>query len=229
MPPAPCYQRLVPNCSHSCPDRQVTHTALLSTSGELGAVFSPALPSAAAGVLEPVPENAEDGMETDLGPNMPLLKNNILPPATEIAKSEQSAPPRPRSRGRRATQRCACTLGGAESNRASSSSPRSPPARRTPGRSATASQRRAGICAYRVSYVGTTERKMISSCGQRYRALCNPSGFASPRSTFTKPAPSLPNANTILRGITEGIIWMKKLFLFFFSKTRKTSNKYLRE
>lgn len=83
-----------------------------------------------------------------------------------------------------------------------------PPARKTPGRRATASQWDARICAYRVSYVGKTERKMQTEV---QRALCNPSGFTSPGSMFTKPAPSLPNANMILRGITEQRIWMKTL------------------
>lgn len=103
--------------------------------------------------------------------NMPLLKNNILPPADKIAKSEQSPPPRPYSQGRRVMQRCVCTLGKAINNKAQSSSPRPPPARKTPGRRAIASQRDARICAYQIPYVGKTERKMISSCRQRYREL----------------------------------------------------------
>lgn len=80
--------------------------------------------------------------------NMPLLKNNILPSAKKLAKSEQSAPPRPYSRGRRVMQRCVCTLGKAINNEAQSSSPHPPPARKTPGRRAIASQQDARICAY---------------------------------------------------------------------------------
>lgn len=43
------------------------------------------------------------------------------------------------------------------------------------------------------------------------RAACGPRGSASPRAVLTKPAPSLPNANTLLRGTTERRIWMKEL------------------
>lgn len=54
--------------------------------------------------------------------NMPLLKNNILPPANKITKLEQSAPPRPYSSGRHAMQRCVCTLFKAVNNEVLSSS-----------------------------------------------------------------------------------------------------------
>lgn len=67
VPASTTYCRLIPNCSHSSPNLQVTHAAPLSTSEEPGAVFSPALPTAAEGAFAPAPEKAGDGTETDLG------------------------------------------------------------------------------------------------------------------------------------------------------------------
>lgn len=70
--PAPRYRQLTPHGSRSSPNLQGTSAAPLSNAEELGAVCSPALPSAAEGAFAPVPEKTEGGMETDLG-----LQNNM--------------------------------------------------------------------------------------------------------------------------------------------------------
>lgn len=104
--PAPQCCTLTPNSSHSSPNLRVTHQAPQTI------FFScPALPSIAEGAL--APGKTEDRMVTDLGMQSSVgkhaLANTILPPGSQVVKSEQSAPASPGSQGRHSRQGCVCT------------------------------------------------------------------------------------------------------------------------
>lgn len=145
------------------------------------------------------------------GSKFALARNNILPPDKKTAAPEQLAAPRAVYQ---AATWCSavCTLGKAASNKVQP--PKPLPGSCRQNNWAHSPHQRAGCQEVPVPSLlceeGRAEQDLERHVKVR-RVACGPRGSASPRAVLTKPAPSLPNANTILRGTTERRIWMKEL------------------